>query len=231
MEAVLHMPSLNVLHVYRTYFPDTQGGLEETIRQICHGTQAFEITSTVLATSPSPNPKVVFREEARVARVKKHLEIASCSIGMGAFRELKRLCNEVDIVHYHFPWPFADALHLVVRPSVPTVVTYHSDIVRQRLLGLVYKPLMNRFLASVDRIVCTSPNYFATSGPLTSFEEKVEIIPIGLDESTYPTPTSNDLEQTRQKFGEGFFLFVGVLRYYKGLHILLDAVKTRPKLL
>ena len=28
---------MKVLHVYRTYFPDSQGGLEEVIRQICLG--------------------------------------------------------------------------------------------------------------------------------------------------------------------------------------------------
>ena len=30
------------------------------------------------------------------------------------------------------------------------------------------------------------------------------------------------------RYGEGFFLFIGVLRYYKGLHILLDAIANAP---
>lgn len=140
----------------------------------------------------------------------------------------RRLQGWADIVHYHFPWPFADVLHELARPNQPTILTYHSDIVRQKLLSKIYKPLMNRFLGSVNRIVCTSPNYFATSDVLPRFGEKVEVIPIGLNESTYPQPRTSDLEAVRAGIGENFFLFVGVLRYYKGLHILLDAVKGAP---
>ena len=33
------------------------------------------------------------------------------------------------------------------------------------------------------------------------------------------------LREVEKEFGSGFFLFVGVLRYYKGLHILLNAIK------
>ena len=219
---------MNILHVYRTYFPDTQGGLEETIRQICSATGVYGITSTVLATSENPEPKEIQLPEARVIRVKKHLEIASCSIAFGASKTFSKACEDADVVHYHFPWPFVDYLHLRNRPSKPTIVTYHSDIVRQRFLGALYKPVMFRFLKAVDRIVCTSPNYFATSDVLSHFEEKVDVIPIGLDELTYPQPSITALAETEQEYGRDFFLFVGVLRYYKGLHILLDAMKNAP---
>ncbi|HEX2532032.1 MAG TPA: glycosyltransferase, partial [Burkholderiaceae bacterium] len=49
------------------------------------------------------------------------------------------------------------------------------------------------------------------------------IIPIGLDEQSYPRPKPECVDYWRRKVGQDFFLFVGVLRYYKGLHILLDA--------
>ena len=105
------------------------------------------------------------------------------------------------------------------------MLTYHSDIVRQRYLDFLYAPLRERFLPAIDRIVCTSPNYFATSTVLSRFENKVDIIPIGIEESSYVTPTQPTIDRVSSEFGEGFFLFVGVLRYYKGLHILLDAIK------
>jgi rhamnosyl/mannosyltransferase len=131
-------------------------------------------------------------------------------------------------VHYHYPWPFADLLHFAARVRKPTVLTYHSDIVRQKLLGRLYAPLMKRFLASVDEIICTSPNYFATSDVLTRYEEKVSVVPIGLDELSYPTADDALICSMRERYGDDFFLFVGVLRYYKGLHILLDAIKDAP---
>jgi rhamnosyl/mannosyltransferase len=156
------------------------------------------------------------------------LEVASCSISLTAIPYFKRLVGWADVVHYHYPWPFADLLHFAARVRKPTVLTYHSDIVRQRVLRTLYAPLMKRFLGSMDRLICTSPNYFATSDVLTRFEDKVSVVPIGLSESSYPPVSETMLATMRQRYGEDFFLFVGVLRYYKGLHILLDAIKGAP---
>jgi rhamnosyl/mannosyltransferase len=46
-----------------------------------------------------------------------------------------------------------------------------------------------------------------------------------LNKAGYPKPDSDRTAHWRQKLGDKFFLFVGVMRYYKGLHILLDALK------
>ncbi|MEQ8857243.1 MAG: glycosyltransferase [Pseudomonadales bacterium] len=219
---------MRVLHVYRTYFPDSHGGLEEVIRQICESTKASNVESRVLSIANESHPQVVVRREATVYRARQTFEIASCNVSLRAFRLFRELVSWADIVHYHFPWPFADVLHLSARVDCPTVVTYHSDIVRQRFLGSIYRPVMNRFLRSVDEIVCTSENYFATSPVLYRFQDKVSIIPIGIDEDTYPSVSREDVDGVRCEFGSDFFLFVGVLRYYKGLHILLDAIKGAP---
>jgi len=144
---------------------------------------------------------------------------------VSALAGFRHLVRWADVVHYHFPWPFADVLHLLGQVRRPSVVTYHSDIVRQKRLLRLYRPLMNRFLESVDCIVPTSPNYFATSDVLGRFSEKVEVIPIGVDDASYPTVDPALKSALKQQIGEDFFLFVGVLRYYKGLHILLDAVQ------
>ena len=219
---------MRVLHVYRTYFPETHGGLEETIRQVCLTTAAHGVESRIFCPSRNVRPRVVRREEAAVYRCRQTGEIASCSLSVEAFPLFKRLLPWADVVHYHFPWPLADLLHFASRVRVPTVITYHSDIVRQRTLARVYSPLMMHFLGSVDRIVCTSPNYLATSKVLRRFEDRVDVVPIGLDEDAYPKATETLRARTDAQFGTGFFLFVGVLRYYKGLHILLEAMQGAP---
>ncbi|MDE0190630.1 MAG: glycosyltransferase [Gammaproteobacteria bacterium] len=219
---------MRVLHVYRTYFPETQGGLEETIRQICLNTAAHGVESRVLCTSETITPRVVRRDEAAVFRSHRSGEIASCSLSIEAFPMFRRLLGWAQVVHYHFPWPLADVMHFTARVRVPTVVTYHADIVRQRLLGWVYAPLMRRFLGSVDRIVCTSPNYLASSKVLSFFGDRVDVVPIGLDEESYPYPSDTLVRRTHAKYGSEFFLFIGVLRYYKCLHILLQAMRDAP---
>lgn len=85
---------------------------------------------------------------------------------------------------------------------------------------------MFTFLGDVNHIVATSPNYLSTSGVLEKFQNKVSVIPIGLNKMMYPEPTHKKLSYWSTKFGSKFFLFVGVLRYYKGLSILIEAAQT-----
>ena len=219
---------MKILHVYRTYFPDTQGGLEEVIRQICLSTKSHQMESRIFCLSRNPSPKQIERQEGRVMRRRLDLEIASCGMSLSALRTYSDAARWADVVHYHFPWPFADILHLTSTVKRPSVLTYHSDIVRQHLLNTLYKPVMYRFLKSVDSIACTSPNYFATSEVLNKVESKVSVIPIGISESSYPIASKAVEDSVLKKYGRDYFLFVGVLRYYKGLQILLDAITNAP---
>ncbi|MBU2456187.1 MAG: glycosyltransferase, partial [Proteobacteria bacterium] len=119
----------------------------------------------------------------------------------------------------------SDMLHCSSNVNAKTVVTYHSDIIRQKKLMVLYNPLMKIFFNRVDRIVATSPNYFATSSVLNNFKEKVEVISLGIDDASYPKINSQYQKRLNDQLGKDFFLFVGVLRYYKGLNILIDALK------
>ena len=216
---------MRVLHFYKTYYPDSWGGIEQVIRQMCVGTGRLGITNEVLTLTRSGGPETIEIEGHKVHRVPHGFEIASNAFSFPAIRKLARLARDADVIHYHFPWPFMDLAHFMARIDKPSVVTYHSDIVRQKTLLRVYAPLKRRFLADVDAIVATSPNYFASSEVLGRYRDKVCTIPFGLDRSTYVEPSAAALQKWRERTGgERFFLFVGVLRYYKGLHILLDAL-------
>ena len=216
--------SLRILHFYKTYYPDSLGGIEQVIRQMAVGTARLGATNVVLSLSRAKDLEPVVFEGHTVVRVPLDFEIASNGCSFAALAELARLAAECDVVHYHFPWPFMDLAHFLARVNKPSVVTYHSDIVRQKMLLRLYQPLKRLFLRSVDAIVATSPNYLASSTVLDQYRDKTRIITYGLDKTTYPAPDVERLSYWRDKVGIKFFLFVGVLRYYKGLHVLLDAV-------
>lgn len=215
---------MRVLHFYKTYYPDSVGGIEQTIRQMCVGTGRLGVSNTVLSLSRDKNLVPIIFEGHTVHRAPLDFELLSNAGSLASFGALARLAREADVVHYHFPWPFMDLAHFVARVDKPAVVTYHSDIVRQKKLLRLYKPLKQRFLRSVDAIVATSPNYMESSEVLARYRDKTRVITYGLDQSTYPLPDPALLAYWRQRVGPKFFLFVGVLRYYKGLHVLLDAV-------
>jgi len=215
---------MKVLHFYKTYYPDSFGGIEQVIYQLASGSTQLGVESTVLALSPNPIEKTITVGGHTVHRCHSDIKLASTDFSLSAFKRFSELAKDADIVHYHFPWPFMDLVHFATRHKKPTIVTYHSDIVKQKKLLRLYQPLMNQFLQSVDAIVATSPNYQATSDVLQKYQSKVHLITYGLDRDLYPAPSADKLNYWRNELGDKFFLFVGVLRYYKGLHILLDAL-------
>ena len=206
---------MKILHVYKSYYPDTVGGIEQVISQLGSALAAQGDASRVFTVSPEPVPAVLQRPEAEVHRCRTTIEISSNPFSVGAFGEFRRQLEWADVVHYQFPCPFADLLHIASDVRKPSVVSYQSDIVRQKWLMHAYAPVMNRFLRSVDSVVATSPHYRDSSPVLQQFASKVRVIPNGIDEASYPVAPERSVENWRALIGDGFFLFVGVLRYYK----------------
>lgn len=216
---------MRVLHFYKTSFPDTMGGVEQVINQIARGANKLGVKTDVLSLTPERVPRTIEIDGYLAHRARLDLQIASTGFSVSAFLRFAQLAKKADVIHYHFPWPFMDVVHFATMVKKPTVVTYHSDIIRQKHLLKIYRPLKWKFLGDMSRIVATSPNYLATSDVLAKYRHKVSVIPIGLDKATYPVPSSEKLAYWRNKLGRKFFLFVGVIRYYKGLHILMEAAK------
>ncbi|MER8853815.1 glycosyltransferase family 4 protein [Mesorhizobium australicum] len=214
---------MRVLHFFKTYWPDTFGGVERTIHAIAQSTASYGIESEVLSLSRAPAENTQRFDGHMAHKARLDFELASTGFSLEVFRRFKELAGKADLIHYHFPWPFMDMVHFHSRHRKPSVVTYHSDIVKQRLLLPFYRPLMLRFLKDVDAIVATSPNYLKSSPVLKGFEAKSTVIPIGIDENAYPAPTEADNNWCRLAVAEPFVLFVGVLRYYKGLDVLIQA--------
>ncbi|WP_444941387.1 glycosyltransferase [Microbulbifer sp. ZKSA004] len=211
-----------VAHCYRTFYPESWGGVEHVVLEIAANVPCSE----VLTLSKNPGVYSVGKGKVAVRACKRWFSIVSCCVGLGFLLALKR--HRAKLLHFHFPWPFGDVAYILAGHSRPLVITYHSDVVRQRFLGILYRPLMRNFLRRADRIVATSKNYADSSDVLGDFQDKVEVIPIGISESDYPVLPPGALRSYESRFGRDFMLFVGVLRYYKGLEFLIRAAAQQP---
>jgi rhamnosyl/mannosyltransferase len=213
---------MNVLHVYQSFPSEFVGGLEESIRQICAATAPTGVANSVYYLSREPEQ---FRGRPigsayTVLAEQRAGVLWSCALPtFDAFKKLSHHMRRADLIHFHLPWPICDVAGVALNRRTPAIATYHADIQRQRAALPIYRYLLDAFLGRVDRIVATSPEYASSSPVLRRHSQKVSVIPLCLqDDPDAPSPN-------RAAGGRKYVLFVGALRYYKGLDTLLDASK------
>lgn len=216
---------MRVLHVFKTAMPESFGGVEYYIDQLCRALRARGVDSDVFTLSDIANPRTIDYHGYKIHRAKRTFTIASTGFSLQSISRFKDVVKEYDIVHYHFPWPFMDILHYLTPIDKPVVVSYHSDIVKQKNLMHFYKPIMSGFLRRADAILVSSENYYKSSSVLSDYGDKISIEPYFFDPDSIPTPDPKRVQEIKEKYGQKFFLFMGVLRYYKGLEFAIEAVR------
>lgn len=214
---------MHILHVYKDYAP-VVGGIENHIGQLARGQVAagHEVTVLVTAAGRRADDQVV--DGVRLLRAGRLATFASTPLSLDLVGSLRRL--RPDLTHLHIPYPVGEAAWLAVGRQ-PMVATYHSDVVRQRALGTLWAPGLRRVLAQAARVLATSPNYVESSPFLRAVRAKVTVLPLGIDIAPY---AALDRATARAKYGERpTLVFVGRLRYYKGLGVLLAALARVPE--
>lgn len=206
---------MRILHLYKDYFP-IQGGIENHIRVLATRQARRGHEVSVLVCSPNRRTTVEHREGVRILRAGRLLTAASMPISLRLPLLLRG--ETVDVVHVHMPYPLGAIANRLIGRATATVVTYHCDIVRQRALLQAYAPLLTLVLKSADAVIATSPPYVHSSPWLRPIAERCSVVPLGID-----VPPRVE----RATDGETV-LFVGRLRYYKGVDVLLRAMALLP---
>jgi len=212
---------LKVLHVGK-FYPPHAGGMESHLELLCRMTRADVDLSVVVSADGARTTREV-RGGIPVTRVGTRLTLASASFNPGMAREIRRA--DADIVHFHHPNPTAVLSYQAARPRGRLVVTYHSDIVRQRILGPLFSPVLHRFLGRADAIIASSPDYAASSPVLRRHAEKVRVIPFGIDAEELRAADDGEVRAIRARHGERIVFAAGRLVYYKGFAYLVRAMR------
>lgn len=212
---------MKILHVYKRAVPFSTGGIEHVIDEVCRENHRLGHENTIVCLQPGIKAKkIITLPYAQVIAFPENLNIASCGFSWELLREFRQICRHHDVVHFQFPWPFADMLSMLT--DKPYMVSYQSDIVRQKRWMCLYSPLMRRFLNQASKITVSSPELAKSSSVLQKLDRPIDVVPNGIDD-TAETSQETRFEYFRQRFRHPFILFIGAFRYYKGIHVLLDA--------
>lgn len=220
------MPTIT--HIFKTYFPDTQGGLEEAIRQI--GKYSISQGFDVKVISVSRNPTKQFIDGIECKSFKFSFGSSSMPISFDLIENFSEILKETDIVHLHYPYPLGEMLTLIHKTNKPIIVTFHSEIEGRDFLLKLYQPFVREFFKKVNVIVPTNINLVKTTPILQRFMKKTNVINLWLDKYRFLNleDVDDSFKEDIKKYND-FALFVGVLRWYKGLDVLLDAAKKTTK--
>ncbi len=213
---------MRILHVYKDYFPVT-GGIENHIRLLAREQVRCGHNVTVLVTNLGPRTLEEEREGVRVIKAARLAHLASTPLSFSFFRLMGRI--PADVTHLHFPYPPGEVANFLFGRGEVTVLTYHSDVVRQRSILALYHPLLLRILGRADGIIVTSPRYLESSPYLRLFRDKCRVIPLGVEVERFASASGEEVQAIRQRYGSPLLLFVGKLRYYKGIPYLLEAMR------
>lgn len=219
---------MKVLQIYKDYFPPIRGGIEGHINLLANGLKRNGIEIDVLVSNTSSRLEKEIIEGIPVTKVPQIGRYASASLNMNFSYWINKLGEQADILHFHFPNPTAEISYLISGLKKNVIVTYHSDIIRQARLLKIYSPFLKQFLRRADKIIITSPNYLKTSPYLTNFESKCTLVPFGINLSEFDSTCrrEEEIKHIRDRHGSSIILFIGRFRYYKGLHVLIEAMQT-----
>ena len=220
---------MKILQVSKLYYPWV-GGVEKHVKDLVDGIKE-QVAVEVLACQPKGKE---CREEVDGVLVTRAGSIG-IYLGMPLSFSFPRLLREsakkADILHFHSPFPLGEiSLLLFGFRNKKVVVTYHSDIVRQKFWLRFYRPFLQRFLRRADCIIVTSQNLLDSSPFLQPQKKKCHIVPLGIDIEEFKNRQTGKVEFLNQA-NKKIVLFVGRLVSYKGLEFLLKAMRDVDALL
>lgn len=210
-----------VLHVGK-FYPPHMGGMETHLQNLCrelaktHRVEAIVANDGPGSVTEPDGPVLVHRAGVKAT-------FASASFSPGLVSALRN-CR-ADLLHLHLPNPTATLALLASGYRGPVVLTYHSDIVRQRVLGAIFDPFQQWILRRASAIICTSQRYLDTSPSLRNVKDKCIVIPYGIPQPRLTGSDSDLIAAIRARYGGRLVVSVGRLVYYKGYEYLLEAMR------
>jgi len=217
---------MRILHCFKVYRPDVNGGIEEAMSQLAAGTPADSQSSILVCRTRGRGDNIIV-DGTLVERTTSFGQMASVPISPAYVGRLLRRMANVDVIVSHAPFPLVDlAILLGLRRDQALVIHWHAEIVGRHWIRPVFAWLMKKSLARADRILVTYPGIIDQSPYLPSVREKCSIIPYGVDAESWSCLSDSERaasEALRETYPR-LIVACGRLVPYKGFDVLIRAM-------
>jgi glycosyltransferase involved in cell wall biosynthesis len=212
---------MRVLHVGK-YYPPHAGGMETHLQSLCSELRK-RVDIRVLVANDGREDREEVIDGVPVTRLGTKLNFRSTPICPTMARTIRH--SGADLLHIHLPNPAAILAYFASGFKGPVVLTWHSDIIRQRFLGKVFEPIERLMVRRSSAIIAGSPDYIAYSPVLYEHRSRCRIIPFGIPVRPSPEYQNGATSEVRNRYKEQLLLSVGRLVKYKGYRYLIRAMK------
>jgi glycosyltransferase involved in cell wall biosynthesis len=223
------MSRIRVCHLSK-YYPPAPGGIETHVRTLARAQADLGAEVRVFCVNhDSPRTAVEQDGPVEVVRFGRRASAAKIDYCPGLASALGGL--EADILHLQVPNPTMILALLRARPRTPLVITYQSDVVKQRLRAALFRPLERALYRRAAMILPTSPTYASGSEFLRPYAAKTQVLPMGIDLAPYLDPSEADRGKAgaiRERYAGPLWLGCGRLIYYKGFPVAVRALRHVP---
>lgn len=221
------MRKIKVLQVNKLYHPFT-GGVERVVQQIAEGLQD-DVNMKVLVCNEQKESVSETINGVKIHRSGSLGMLGNMPVSLKFIFDLRKAAKAADIIQFHMPFPIGDLAGLLSGFNGKIVLWWHSDVVRQKKMMILYKPVMEMFLKRADAIIVATQGHIDGSRYLKPYVNKCVVIPYGVDPAI-EKKADEWFEKTKNRTEEKkdtpvTFLFVGRFVYYKGCKILLKAFR------
>ncbi|BCX15616.1 MAG: mannosyltransferase [Candidatus Parcubacteria bacterium] len=218
---------MKILQVNKLYYPWI-GGVETIVKQIAEGLNKKNSLEIDVLVCNDKNETVI--EEingVKIMRVQSFGIFWSMPVSFYFLNFYRKIAKNYDLIFLHYPFPLGFVAYTLFSRNKNLVVWYHSDIVRQKLLEIFFRPFHLYALKKSKKIFVSNPNLIKSSDYLKKFKEKCIVIPFGIDLNYFREneEIKKEAEEIRKKFGTPLILSIGRLSYYKGFTYLIRASK------